>query len=50
MQIRSSIPARPPARSARTGFTMTEMLVSMGVLAMIMVLTTSMVTGTQKTL
>ena len=41
---------RAKARGARAGYTMTEMLVSMAVLAMILVLTTNMVSGTQKTL
>ncbi|NNM30385.1 MAG: Verru_Chthon cassette protein C [Akkermansiaceae bacterium] len=41
---------RPATRGAPRGFTLTEMLVSMAVLALILVLTTNMVSGTQKTL
>ena len=43
-------PASRPTRKALPAFTMTELLVSMGILAMVLVLTTSMVTHTQKTL
>lgn len=50
MRVRPTTPARPPRITCRKAFTMTELLVSMGVLAMVLVLTTTMVSGTQKTL